>query len=480
MSTHVSWSSAERNLPAKQQIPLWDITLSILTVVGFVAGVAACCRWPIIGSYADQVMNGVVSTYSYLAPAVIFCILAPSLHQVLSLTEHKHLIVNSFFWLARKRLLSCLFGVVFTTFIFGLQLLPNHSVNCLDTLFKTLENLGYLATHSPYFIALYISIASAFVALRIEWLKNIFERLVNGIETLGTFFSYAVPVLMFCMGAYVYQLPEHLKASLPSQAVSQGTLALSWLGGSTQLGTPSGAVKVYFLIGALVGLACLLFHFATVVVARFSISGFSIRGYFMRYWFKVYPLLWATSSESLSTPLNLSLVRNIYPQVSPLLRRFVVGMGSWLNINGTLICVFIMAGAIAKMLGQNVSLLELVLAIPAVFLIGYGVPGMPGELILFAAPMAKLIGISPELTPLFIALYIGFNFGLADAFRSGHNSTDNCLSALMLSTREVSLATPILAEPARIPMRLAGAGEFLPNAVDTRDLLSMSSGRTPD
>ncbi len=428
-----------------QKIPIWDIVLSILTIGGFVAGVVACSHWPVVGHYADQVMNGVVNGYGYLAPVVIFGILAPSLSQVLRLAEQKRLIVNSFLWLARKRLVSCLFGTAATAVLFSLPLLPSHNVNCWETLVKTLQNLAYLATHSPYFYALYISVAAAFISLRVNWLKNIFEHIVEGIETLGTFMSYAVPALMFCMGAYVYQLPEHLKESLPAEAMQNGGLALTWIGGSIALGTPAGAVKVYFLIGGLVGAVCLIFYAGMLVFARLTIPGFSIRNHLIRYWFKVYPLLWATASESLATPLNLSLVRKLYPQVSPLLRRFVVGMGSWLNINGTLICVFIMAGAISAMLGQHISLFELVLSIPAVFLIGYGVPGMPGELILFADPIARLLSIPPELSSLFIALYVGFNFGLTDAFRSGHNSTDNCLSALMLSVREKSLAgiTPV-------------------------------------
>ena len=50
-----------------------------------------------------------------------------------------------------------------------------------------------------------------------------------------------------------------------------------------------------------------------------------------------------------------------------------------------------------------------------------------------------LLGLPAGVSALFVTLYVGFNFGLTDSFRSGHNSTDNCLSALMLSMRQKEL-----------------------------------------
>ncbi len=64
----------------------------------------------------------------------------------------------------------------------------------------------------------------------------------------------------------------------------------------------------------------------------------------------------------------------------PEVRRLVVGMGSYLNINGTLIAVFVFAGAVAKISGAEISLLQLLFAVPLVFLLGYSVPGLPSEL----------------------------------------------------------------------------------------------------
>ena len=151
------------------------------------------------------------------------------------------------------------------------------------------------------------------------------------------------------------------------------------------------------------------------------------------YWIKAYPLLWATSSESIATPLNLYLVKRYAAWVRPLVRRFTVGVGSYMNINGTLICVFVLGAVVFSLLGIKVSLLEWLVAIPMIVLISYGVPGIPGELVLFAGPIAILFSLPPEIQPVFIAIYVGLQIGLPDSFRTGNNSTDNFVFSVLLN-----------------------------------------------
>lgn len=91
-------------------------------------------------------------------------------------------------------------------------------------------------------------------------------------------------------------------------------------------------------------------------------------------------------------------------------------MGSYLNINGTLIAVFVFAGAVANISGAKISLMQLIFAVPLVFLLDYSVPGLPRELLLSA----------------FLPLYIGLQVGVSDSFRTGNNSTDDCLFDLQI------------------------------------------------
>jgi len=136
------------------------------------------------------------------------------------------------------------------------------------------------------------------------------------------------------------------------------------------------------------------------------------------------------------------MVKKFCPTVRDEVRQFVVGTGSFMNINGTVINVFLMTGLVAAILGIEISLLQLALSIPIVFLIAYGIPGIPGELLIFGGPMVLCMGISPEMSPIFLALYIGLQIGLPDSFRTGANSTDECLSAIILNDKYQVEETP--------------------------------------
>ena len=130
-------------------------------------------------------------------------------------------------------------------------------------------------------------------------------------------------------------------------------------------------------------------------------------------------MLWSTSSEALATPLNLCLVKRHYPRITREIRGFTVGGASFLGINGTVICVYTLGGLVTSMLGIEVSFLQLLMTIPLVFLLGYGVPGIPGELVIFAGALSIILGVPVEVVPVFLALYIGFQIGLPDSFRTG-------------------------------------------------------------
>ena len=137
-------------------------------------------------------------------------------------------------------------------------------------------------------------------------------------------------------------------------------------------------------------------------------------------------LLLQTPSSSYTTSWDSTWIP------SPI-RRFTVGVGSYLDINGTIVNVFILGAIVLLILGLNVSVIELLMIISVVFLISYGVPGTPGELVLFAGPMATMLSIPDASMPVFLAVYIGIQLGLPDSFRTGSNSTDAFVGSVMMN-----------------------------------------------
>lgn len=380
-------------------------------------------------------MESFIDGYSYFAPVAIYLILTPTLTKLFrSKSRGKAFAKYTIKWFAVARLIACVYGVIWTAIAFNL---PIHSAvdGLLGAIKESLTSLIWMLTHSVYFYAIYASAITVFIAYRVPKLSKFLAKGVDLIEYFGQFLIPIIPFLMMAIGAYVTILPEVLEKSLGTDLDQFKVNVVTILGFPVDITTPLGMVLLYVLGALLTGFVSGLWHIGLLILVKRAKPDFSLKEYFSVYWIKVYPMLWATSSEALGTPLNLHLVKKFCPSIPDEVRHFVVGTGSFLNINGTIINVFLMTGLVASILNIDISLLQLLLSIPIVFLIGYGVPGIPGELILFGGPMAISMGVTPEMMPIFLGLFIGLQIGLPDSFRTAANSTDECLCAIILNKK---------------------------------------------
>ena len=341
----------------------------------------------------------------------------------------------------------------------GRPFLAQGSLSLSDGIMQTLESLGNMMLTSSYFWAMYAAVAVSLVSTRIEWLTRLLEKIMDGVEVAGSYLMPLMPVFMFAIGAYIYGLPDNVQEQVGlGEEGRRALLNLNIWGWETSPHTSTGMIMIYVLGAVLTGVACLIWQLVFLVIARAQERRFSIIGYFKNYWIRVYPLLWATSSEALATPLNLYLAKRHAPWIPSPIRRFTVGVGSYLDINGTIINVFILGAIVLLILGLNVSVIEFLLIIPVVFLISYGVPGIPGELVLFAGPMATMLNIPDASLPVFLAVYIGIQLGLPDSFRTGSNSTDAFVGSIMMNAiyeRRFAEKDPSTPEPSPVGAALS-------------------------
>jgi len=405
--------------------------LVLLVIIGFVGGIYGASVSP---AFIESVNNGIdtfMNWYDFVAPIAIFLILAPSLTKMLVSGEGEfgaHVIKLY----AIRKIFASVWAVVFIAALLRLPILPENTTSMGGAISQTLKSLGIMATTSPYFYAMYLSFFAAFMAKRVHWLFRLLNAGLALIEEMGKFFLPIIPVFMVAIGAYIYGLPEAVSEQVGLESGVTLTALNIW-GWTIDPSSGTGMLWIY-IVGALItAVACFLWHGVLLFITARAEPRFKIKGYFRNYWIKVYPLLWATSSEALATPLNLYLTKRHAPWVRDNIRRFCIGIGSYMNINGTLINVFILGAIVLSILGYPISVIELLLIIPIVFLISYGVPGIPGELVLFAGPMATLLNLPPDILPLFLAIYIGLQIGLPDSFRTGNNSTDDFVSTIWMN-----------------------------------------------
>jgi len=413
----------------------WVEKYLIVLVVGcLIAGVGVASVSQPLVDRVDSIMNLFIDLYGFIAPAAIFLILAPSLARLFSTRAMGRFGFFVIRWYAARKVFACLWAIVFILIVFRIPFLPQGSVSLADGIMETIKSLGVMAATSSYFWAMYASAAVALIAMKMPRLARYLEILLSGVEAAGHFVMPVIPIFMFVIGAYIYGLPQNVQDQIGLGAEgTRGLTDLNIWGWSISPASSTGMIIIYVIGAVLTAVACFIWQYGFLLIARRHESRFSITSYFRDYWIKVYPLLWATSSEALATPLNLYLVKKYAPWVRRDVRRFIVGVGSYMNINGTLINVFILGAIVLLILGVNVSVVELLLIIPVVFLISYGVPGIPGELVLFAGPIATVLNIPPEVLPVFLAIYLGIQIGLPDSFRTGNNSTDDYIGTIMMN-----------------------------------------------
>jgi hypothetical protein len=420
---------------ANSALELLERHLTWLSLVFFAIGIFWANQSQSFAVRVSGAMESFIDGYGYIAPVAIYAILTPTLIKLLgNASEGKRFAVHTMIWFAKARLLACLYAVVITVLVFDLPLYAS-SGGFMEATRVSLSSLGWMLLNSVYFHAVYASIVTVLLISRAPKIAASLSKGVDLIEYLGRFIVPLIPFLMLAVGGYVTILPSILESELSGDVDLAELGEVVMLGVSIDVSSSLGMILLYTLGALLTGLVCGFWHGGLLVLAKRSMPDFSLRAYFSQYWVKVYPLLWATSSEALATPMNLYMVRKFCPNVRDEVRQFVVGTGSFMNINGTVINVFLMTGLVAAILDIEISMLQLLLSIPIVFLIAYGIPGIPGELLIFGGPMALCMGVSPELTPMFLALYIGLQIGLPDSFRTAANSTDECLSAIILNER---------------------------------------------
>ena len=419
---------------AKRAVNWFEKWLLLLVLGGFIAGIlVASISQPVINQ-VDSTINLFMSLYDYVAPVAIFLILSPSLARMFATRKTGKFGLLVLNWFAIRKILASLWAIIFVLAVFRIPLLPEGAVSLGDGLGQALSSVGDMMLNSTYFWAMYAAVAVSLISIKVGRLTRLLEKIMDTVEMLGSYLLPLMPVFMFGIGAYIYGLPDNVQEQVGLDAQGKSVLLdLNIWGWVTSPRTPAGMITIYVLGALLTAIACMIWHFVFLFLARAYEPRFSIIGYFKNYWVKVYPLLWATSSEALATPLQLYLAKKHAPWIPDSIRRFAIGVGSYMDINGTIINVYILGAIVLLILGLNVSAVELLMIVPIVFLISYGVPGIPGELVLFAGPMATMLNIPEPMMPVFLAVYLGIQLGLPDSFRTGNNSTDAYVQAILVN-----------------------------------------------
>ncbi len=385
-----------------------------------------------MGPTIGTVAQALIGVYETAAPVLIFAILGPS---VLKLLRHdrgdlRRFTLFAVTWFSLLRLAVCLVTALAVTLIYRLPLSgpPGDAAGALPTwpaLLTLLEN-RYLLTFAAACLTAWL------LRHRSGRAVDVFLRLPDIVASAGNLLTRLTALFGFLVGVYIVSLPEMLLTAvgrLPHATLHE--VAFGWFGIET--GSAGGLMTAYLTVTALTALLCFSLHTCLVVWASRRVPDFSIWGYVSGYLIRVYPPIWSTGAESLAIPANLATLRRYGRGIPDALRDMTAGLAATLNLNGSPICCLVLVPAVCMAIGHPLSALDLVLCLPMIFVLGYAIPGIPGELAIFGDPIAQALGISGGERDLFLLLFLSWQIGLTDSFRSAGSATDGVPATLLLT-----------------------------------------------
>lgn len=387
---------------------------------------------PVVGAAAQQL----VGFYEIGAPVLVFAILGPSLLKLLrhERGELQRFPIFAVAWFSLFRLGVCVAAALAVALAYRLPLSAEagHVVPAVVASSVTWRSLVPLA-ENRYLLTFAIACLCAWLLRnRSGMLVDFFLRMPDLIEAAGNFLTRLTALFGFLVGVYIVSLPDILLTSIHQLgSATLLPLEVGWF--RIETGTARGLMASYLVVTALTALLCLALHAFLVVWARLCIRGFTVGGYLSGYLLRVYPLIWSTGAESLAVPTNLATLRRYGRGIPDTLRDLTVGLAATLNLNGSLICCLVLIPAVCAAIGHPLPVLTFFGCLPVVFMLGYAIPGIPGELVVFADPVAQALGISGGDRDLFLLLFLGWQIGLTDAFRSAGSATDAVPATLLLT-----------------------------------------------
>lgn len=274
---------------------------------------------------------------------------------------------------------------------------------------------------SPPFIGVLLAVGLALL-IRPAGLHGVksLTRLVGGkcIDLLGDTLKILLPLILFSLGVFI---PTRVKDAVDKAKEAGDISGTGWIG-------PFSPEVAYFFSTAVMGLllAMWIILLATVIMRY---TKFPLATFWGRYFPDVASYAFATSTSAACIPINLERAGSVL-KVRPHVREFILPLGATVNLDGTMIGGMTLAVVAAQMVGYTPTLLDLIFIFIPLVILTIGIPGIPGGLAVVASGfMSQVFPLSVEQQAAFIAIFVGFNLGISDMFRTVVNTVDNAIIA---------------------------------------------------
>jgi Na+/H+-dicarboxylate symporter len=341
-----------------------------------------------------------------LVPLLIVVALSPAISTLIQRGLAGRFAGSVILWYLLSSAVAGLIGLVVSSFIFSIPFTTSGTGAWTEAA-KMFRAFGEQPGASLPLVAIVVAVLLGIIAVRVEPLYAVLQRIEKGITDLGGTIGYAMIPIVLLFG------------------ISIGVRFGARLGMGHYL-----TMTVYTA-----GL-CLVWWLLYVFLVVRRVAGRRIGRVVTEYYVPTAVFAAGTCSSLATLPVNLANAKRygIRDEVAD----FVLPIGAVVNLDAsTLMYMAYAPFVLTHVFGIGVSWTILLVAWPALVLFTVAAPGLPagiGTALWSATLFASMIGLSGQTHADFVATWVALSGGLPDMFRTATNCTGDGFTAMVFDS----------------------------------------------
>lgn len=384
-----------------RRIPAYILTLASLVFGILLGGLFAEALYPVARG-----TGFLIRVIVALVPLLIVVALSPAIATLVRRGLAGRFAGSVILWYLLSSAVAGLFGLVMSSLIFGIPF-TSDGVGAWTEALKMFSAFGEQPGASLPLLAIVAAILLGAIAVRVEPLYALLQKIESGIAAVGGKIGYAMIPLVFLFGISI----------------------------GVRFGARVG-MGHYAVMTGYTAVLCLVWWLFYVFVIVRHLARRRVSRVLTEYYVPTAVFAAGTCSSLATLPVNLANAKacGVRDEVAD----FVLPIGAVVNLDAsTLMYMAYAPFVLSYVFGLEVSWTLMLVAWPALVLFTVAAPGLPagiGTALWSATLFASMVGLTGQTHADFVATWVALSGGLPDMFRTATNCTGDGFTAMLFDS----------------------------------------------
>jgi Na+/H+-dicarboxylate symporter len=384
-----------------RRIPAYILTFASLVFGILLGGLFAEALYPVARG-TGLLIRAIVA----LVPLLIVVALSPAIATLVRRGLAGRFAGSVILWYLLSSAVAGLFGLVMSSLIFGIPF-TSDGVGAWTEALKMFSAFGEQPGASLPLLAIVAAIVLGAIAVRVEPLYALLQKIESGIAAGGGKIGYAMIPLVFLFGISI----------------------------GVRFGARVG-MGHYAVMTVYTAVLCLVWWLFYVFVIVRHLARRRVSRVLTEYYVPTAVFAAGTCSSLATLPVNLANAKacGVRDEVAD----FVLPIGAVVNLDAsTLMYMAYAPFVLSYVFGLEVSWTLMLVAWPALVLFTVAAPGLPagiGTALWSATLFASMVGLTGQTHADFVATWVALSGGLPDMFRTATNCTGDGFTAMLFDS----------------------------------------------